>query len=154
MTHIRKLRVLPQTTPLHGTITVPGDKSISHRAVMFAALAGHESHQALAACGRYIGDSGGDACIRVVVTVDEAESAAWNLTVAGRGLDGLQPPDQPPDCRNAGTCMRLLAGIMAGQGICIGVGWHASVAQSADAASSSRCNKWARILPAVTTKHL
>ncbi|MCO5186888.1 MAG: 3-phosphoshikimate 1-carboxyvinyltransferase [Anaerolineae bacterium] len=116
MTHIRKLRVLPQTTPLHGTITVPGDKSISHRAVMFAALAEGTSHiRRWLPAGDTLATLAAMRALGVVVTVDEAESAAWNLTVAGRGLDGLQPPDQPLDCRNAGTCMRLLAGIMAGQ---------------------------------------
>jgi 3-phosphoshikimate 1-carboxyvinyltransferase len=51
----------------------------------------------------------------VQVEVTRQEAQAWDLVITGRGLHGLQPPAGPLDCRNAGTCIRLMAGIMAGQ---------------------------------------
>jgi 3-phosphoshikimate 1-carboxyvinyltransferase len=51
----------------------------------------------------------------VAIEVCEITPQSWDLQIEGRGLQGLQPPTQPLDCRNAGTCMRLLAGIMVGQ---------------------------------------
>ena len=51
----------------------------------------------------------------VVIEVDRHSPTAWNLVIEGRGLHGLKEPRQALDCGNAGTLMRLLAGIMAGQ---------------------------------------
>jgi 3-phosphoshikimate 1-carboxyvinyltransferase len=51
----------------------------------------------------------------VIITAGKRSQLAWDLTIEGRGLTGLQKPESALDCRNAGTCMRLLAGIMAGQ---------------------------------------
>ena len=110
------LRVYPQETPLKGETVVPGDKSISHRAVMLASLAEGES-----VVRRWLpaGDTGATLnamrALGVQIEVHEASVQAWDLRIQGRGLHGLQPPDGPLDCRNAGTCMRLLAGLMAGQ---------------------------------------
>lgn len=116
MTNRRKLHVFPQTTPLRGAIGVPGDKSISHRAVMFAALAeGTSQIRRWLPAGDTLATLAAMRALGVAIAVEETEPTAWNLTVTGRGLHGLQPPDRPIDCRNAGTCMRLLAGIMAGQ---------------------------------------
>lgn len=113
---MQALRITPQKRPLRGVITVPGDKSISHRAVMLAALAEGESHvrrwlpagdtQATLQAMRALG---------VNVAIDERSAQAWDLRVGGRGLNGLHAPAKPLDCRNAGTCMRLLAGVLAGQ---------------------------------------
>lgn len=110
------LRVYPQREPLRGRITVPGDKSISHRAVMLASLAQGQSDvrrwlpagdtQATLEAMRALG---------VQIVVHRHSDQAWNLQIAGRGLHGLQAPETALDCRNAGTCMRLLAGILAGQ---------------------------------------
>ena len=115
------LRVYPQHSPLKGNITVPGDKSISHRAVMLAALAEGESR-----VRRWLpaGDTQATLQIMRALGVEIAvaqqpgqagDAPAWDLQITGRGLQGLRAPDAPLDCRNAGTCMRLLAGIMAGQ---------------------------------------
>lgn len=49
------------------------------------------------------------------IHIDKTNPLAWNLTIPGRGLHNFQPPHQPLDSRNAGTCMRLLAGLLAGQ---------------------------------------
>lgn len=110
------LRVYPQSAPLQGTITVPGDKSISHRAIMLAALAdGHSVVRRWLPAGDTRATLGAMRSMGVDVRVDESSPQAWDLKIEGRGLHGLQPPAAALDCRNAGTCMRLLAGIMAGQ---------------------------------------
>ena len=97
---------------LHGQVRVPGDKSISHRVLLLAALAQGDSHvrgflssgdcQATVCCLRALG-----------IAVDETD--ATTLTVHGRGLHGLRPPSTPLDCQRSGTTMRMLSGIMAGQ---------------------------------------
>ncbi len=51
----------------------------------------------------------------VPITVDKKSPFAWDLQIEGQGLRGLKAPTTALDCRNAGTCMRLIAGIMAGQ---------------------------------------
>lgn len=99
--------------PLRGEITVPGDKSVSHRAVMLAAIAEGASRidgfleggdtRATAAIFRQLG-----------VRIDAPEDGV--RIVHGVGLHGLRPPEGSLDCGNAGTAMRLLAGLMAGQG--------------------------------------
>jgi 3-phosphoshikimate 1-carboxyvinyltransferase len=111
-----KLLVRPQKTPLRGTITVPGDKSISHRAVMLAALAqGTSIIRDWLPAGDTIATLDIFRALGVSISVDEKSPQAWDLQIEGRGLHGLQPPAATLDCRNAGTCMRLLAGILAGQ---------------------------------------
>ncbi len=110
------LLVHPQHTPLRGTITVPGDKSISHRAVMLAALAdGVSEIKGWLPAGDTIATLEAIQALGVEMQIDRSNPLAWNLTITGRGLHGLQPPSNALDCRNAGTCMRLLAGIIAGQ---------------------------------------
>lgn len=99
---------------LTGEITVPGDKSVSHRAIMFAALADGTSRiegflegedtRATAAIFRQLG-------VQIQAPSDGVR------IVHGVGIDGLQAPDAPLDCGNAGTGMRLLAGLLAGQGM-------------------------------------
>ena len=98
--------------PLHGALDVPGDKSVSHRAVMFAALADGTSRIEGFLEGE---DTRATAAIfaRLGVRIEAPEPNV--RLVHGVGLDGLQPPDGPLDCGNAGTGMRLLAGVLAGQ---------------------------------------
>lgn len=98
--------------PLRGTLTIPGDKSISHRSVMLAALADGistidgflegEDTRATAASFEKMG-------VRI-----ETPSPSRRV-VHGVGIDGLQAPAAPLDCGNAGTGMRLLAGLLAAQ---------------------------------------
>lgn len=110
------LLVRPQKTPLTGIVTVPGDKSISHRAVMLAALAeGISTVRNWLPAGDTLATLAAVQAMGVAVEIDKHSPTAWDLTIEGRGLRGLQPPDGPLDCRHAGTCMRLLAGIMVGQ---------------------------------------
>ena len=98
--------------PFRGRGRVPGDKSISHRALLLGALAGGDSHVSgflpSGDCRASID------CLRALgVEIDFHD--ATSLTVHGRGLHGLQKPTAPLNCVRSGTTMRLLAGILAGQ---------------------------------------
>ena len=95
---------------IKGTLKLPGDKSISHRALMFAALADgesrisnlstgtdvHSTRKCLEACGIDIRDDGDDAIVKGSL---------------------FSNPAEPLDCGNSGTTIRLLLGLLAGQGI-------------------------------------
>ena len=95
-----------------GHIAVPGDKSISHRAVLIGALGEGETH--VRGFGRSRDTESTVAAVRALgVQVDEP--AHDELVVHGLGLRGLQSPDEPIDAGNAGTLLRLLTGIVAGQ---------------------------------------
>jgi 3-phosphoshikimate 1-carboxyvinyltransferase len=98
-------------------VRVPGDKSISHRAVMLGALASGVSHiQGFLPSGDCLATV---ACMRALgVHVEELGPAGPDgqmLLVFGQGLHGLRPPQGELDCARSGTTMRLLAGILAGQ---------------------------------------
>ncbi|WP_420645781.1 3-phosphoshikimate 1-carboxyvinyltransferase [Candidatus Leptofilum sp.] len=112
----KQLLVRPQKTPLKGVISVPGDKSISHRAVMLASLAEGTSviHRWLPA-GDTLATLQIAQDLGVNIKIDKRSEVAWDLTIEGRGLHGWEPPKKPLDCQNAGTGMRLLAGLLAGQ---------------------------------------
>jgi 3-phosphoshikimate 1-carboxyvinyltransferase len=111
-----RLLVRPQTTPLSGTVAVPGDKSISHRAVMFASLAdGRTAIDNWLPAGDTLATLAAVQALGAGVTIERPSEQSWRLAVDGRGMHGLQSPAAAIDCGNAGTCMRLLAGIMAGQ---------------------------------------
>jgi 3-phosphoshikimate 1-carboxyvinyltransferase len=113
---MKKLLIQPQTGPLRGEVTVPGDKSISHRAIMLAALAeGTSTIRGWLPAGDTLATLEAFRALGVQIEVSRETTQAWDLTIEGRGLHGLQPPQGPLDCLNAGNCMRLMAGIMAGQ---------------------------------------
>jgi 3-phosphoshikimate 1-carboxyvinyltransferase len=97
---------------LVGHIAVPGDKSISHRAVLVGALSEGETH--VRGFGRSADTESTLAAVRALgVEVDEP--ADDELVVHGAGLRGLEAPAAPIDSGNAGTLLRLLTGILAGQ---------------------------------------
>ena len=97
---------------LVGHVAVPGDKSISHRAVLIGALCAGETR--VAGFGRSGDTESTLAAVRSLgVVVDEHD--VDTLTVHGVGLRGLSEPAGPIDCGNAGTLTRLLAGILAAQ---------------------------------------
>lgn len=99
-------------TALHGELSVPGDKSISHRAVMFAALADGSSRIDGFLEGE---DTRATARIFEQLGVNIETPSASTRIVHGVGVDGLKAPQQALDCGNAGTGMRLLAGLLAAQ---------------------------------------
>ncbi|HSF62649.1 MAG TPA: 3-phosphoshikimate 1-carboxyvinyltransferase, partial [Gaiellaceae bacterium] len=97
---------------LDGHVAVPGDKSISHRAVLVGALC--EGDVRVSGFGR---SADTEATIAVVreLGVEVVEEGVDSLRVRGVGLRGLVQPAASLDCANAGTLMRLAAGILAGQ---------------------------------------
>jgi 3-phosphoshikimate 1-carboxyvinyltransferase len=95
-----------------GHIAVPGDKSISHRAVLLGALT--EGETRIHGFGRS-GDTEATVDATRALSVKVEEVSADELLVHGVGLRGFRQPAEPIDCGNAGTLMRLLAGILAGQ---------------------------------------
>lgn len=105
-------RTVPPSSGLRGEITVPGDKSISHRSIMLGSLAegtttvhgflhGEDNHATLGAF-RAMG-----------VEVEELPGGV--LRIHGVGLDGLKEPGDVIDCGNSGTTIRLMTGLLAGQ---------------------------------------
>lgn len=101
---------------LRGEPTVPGDKSISHRALMLATLARGESRIEAAGDGADVRSTAA-ICAALGASVerlldDATGHAAYR--VVSPGVDGLRPPDAPLDCGNSGTSLRLFAGILAG----------------------------------------
>jgi 3-phosphoshikimate 1-carboxyvinyltransferase len=97
--------------PLRGTTSVPGDKSITHRAIILTALA-----NGVSTVVRYCR---GEDCLNTMralqalgVRIDESVE---ELRVYGKGLWGLTEPSGPIDCGNSGTGIRLLTGLLAGQ---------------------------------------
>lgn len=106
-----RLRVEP-AAGIAGAVAVPGDKSISHRSVLLAAISEGESR--ISGFGRSADTEATIGAARSL-GVRVYESDAETLRVFGAGLRGLQAPATPIDCRNAGTLMRLLPGILAGQ---------------------------------------
>lgn len=111
-----KVIVRCQTTPLRGCVSVPGDKSISHRALMLAALAeGRSTIRNWLPAGDTLATLEIIRALGVHVEIDKRGPTAWDLTVEGHGLRGLRRPGAALDCRNAGTAIRLFAGIMSGQ---------------------------------------
>ncbi len=99
-------------TSLRGTLAIPGDKSVSHRSVMFAALADGTS----TIDGFLEGDdTRATAAIFAQLGVRIETPSASQRIVHGVGVDGLRAAEGPLDCGNAGTGMRLLAGLLAAQ---------------------------------------
>ena len=96
---------------LQGSITIPGDKSITHRAIILSAIAEGESN--------IIGWLPAEDCRQTLnamramgISITEGENV---LQILGRGLLGLKEPGNFIDCGNSGTTMRILAGLLAGQ---------------------------------------
>lgn len=102
---------IKKQTNLKGTLTVPGDKSISHRAVMFGSLA-----RGTTRISHFL--EGADclstiSCFRKMgIEIDRNKD---EILVHGRGLHGLTAPTEILDVGNSGTTTRLISGILAGQ---------------------------------------
>ena len=98
---------------LGGSVRVPGDKSISHRALLFGAMAeGITTIDGLLPAEDPLSTA---ACLRAMgVTVSEIR-AGEPVTVHGVGLDGFAEPGDVLDCGNSGTTMRLMLGLLAGR---------------------------------------
>lgn len=105
------MKKMTRTTGLKGTLTVPGDKSISHRAIMFGSLAEGTTtiHGFLkgADCLSTI-----DCFRKMGIAIEEKDDTIY---VHGKGLHGLSKPEETLDVGNSGTTTRLISGILAGQ---------------------------------------
>ena len=96
---------------LHGKVSVPGDKSISHRCIMFGSIA-----EGITEVHNFLKGADCLATIRCFRTMGiEIEENADTIIVHGKGLHGLSAPKDVLDVGNSGTTTRLLSGILAGQ---------------------------------------
>ena len=96
---------------INGVVTVPGDKSISHRAAIIASIAEGGSQIKNFSTGEDCAST-----VRCLLQLGvQMEQNGANLFVRGVGTAGFRKPDEPLDCGNSGTTMRLLAGLLAGQ---------------------------------------
>lgn len=104
-------RVLQSKKPLRGEISVPGDKSIGHRAVIFGSIARGST--------RISNLSGGEDNQRTVRAFKDLgvkiSTEGETLYIEGKGWAGLTSPKNIIDCGNSGTTMRLLSGVLAGR---------------------------------------
>ena len=104
-------RVLQSKKPLRGEISVPGDKSIGHRAVIFGSIAHGLT--------RVSNLSGGEDNLRTVQAFKDLgvkiSIEGEKLHIAGNGWEGLTAPKDIIDCGNSGTTMRLLCGVLGGR---------------------------------------
>jgi 3-phosphoshikimate 1-carboxyvinyltransferase len=105
------LRIQP-SSGIRGELTLPGDKSISHRAVMIAAIADGDTHISGFLTGE---DTQNTAKAMQAMGIPVDGLGTERLVVHGKGLDGLSEPAGVLDLGNSGTGMRLLAGLLAGQ---------------------------------------
>ena len=104
-------KIINSKTGLKGTIKIPGDKSISHRAVMFGSLAKGDTE--------ITGFLRGDDCMSTIscfkklgIGIDVTDD---KVIVHGKGLKGLSAPKEPLDVGNSGTTIRLISGILSAQ---------------------------------------
>src|SRR5450432_2394645 len=103
-------RVSPATA-IAGSISLPGDKSISHRYAMIAAVAEGETHIRNFSTGADCHSTLD--CVRALGI--EVEGGGTGFTIRGKGLEGLRPPAADLDAGNSGSTIRMLSGILAAQ---------------------------------------
>ncbi|MFN6132058.1 MAG: 3-phosphoshikimate 1-carboxyvinyltransferase [Synechococcaceae cyanobacterium] len=109
---VQPLRLHP-SQGLRGRVRVPGDKSISHRALLFGAIAQGETRiEGLLPAEDPLSTA---ACLRAMGVAVTPIVAGEPVLVTGLGLDGLREPENVLDCGNSGTTMRLLLGLLAGR---------------------------------------
>jgi 3-phosphoshikimate 1-carboxyvinyltransferase len=103
-------RISPATS-IAGSISLPGDKSISHRYAMIAAIAEGETRISNYSTGADCHSTLG--CVRALGA--EVEGSGTEFLIKGRGLTGLRPPAADLDAGNSGSTIRMLSGILAAQ---------------------------------------
>ena len=105
-------RTLHPARTLRGEILTPGDKSISHRSIMFGSLA-----QGVTRVSGFLTGEDNLSTLKAFQAMGIAirQIGPFELEIDGRGLDGLQEPGDVLDCGNSGTTMRLMSGLLAGQ---------------------------------------
>lgn len=115
--------IFKKSTPLRGELAVPGDKSISHRAVMLGALA-----KGTTSVTNFLKSAD---CLSTISCFEkmgiEIEQLPSEILIHGKGLHGLNAPETILDAGNSGTTTRLLSGILAGQAFCTTLTGDASI---------------------------
>lgn len=106
-----KLFVEPADHPLSGTVAIPGDKSIGHRALLFSLL----SATPVRVRGLGDGADNGRSAKAITALGARIERDGDAFVITGTGLDGMRAPVAPIDCGNSGTTIRLMCGLLAGQ---------------------------------------
>lgn len=98
---------------LSGNLRVPGDKSISHRSIMFGSIADGTTHVS----GFLQGEDSLNTlrAFRAMGVEIDGPTAEGEVTIQGVGIDGLKAPSAPIDLGNSGTSIRLMSGLLAGQ---------------------------------------
>lgn len=121
----------PGSAPLIGTVRVPGDKSLSHRAVLFSAMAeGTSELTGVLDSADVRSTIAAVAALGARVELTEQPDGSLAGAVTGWGARGPVAPDAPIECGNSGTTTRLLMGVLAG--------WPISVTLVGDASLSAR----------------
>lgn len=104
------MRIFPAKR-IEGVVNVPGDKSVSHRAAMLAAMADGTTVIQNYATGRDCAST-----LKCLLELGvPIEASGTTVKISGVGKRGFRKPEGPLDCGNSGTTLRLLAGILAGQ---------------------------------------
>lgn len=103
-------QTIQKATSVRGEITCPGDKSLSHRAVILASVAEGTSKISGLSGASDVRDT-----VKCIKQLGVSIRGRKNLVIEGVGSDGLKAPDKPLDAGNSGTTMRLLAGLLAAQ---------------------------------------
>ncbi|MBY0122595.1 3-phosphoshikimate 1-carboxyvinyltransferase [Bacillus sp. S/N-304-OC-R1] len=108
---MKPIKLQTNISSLEGTIAIPGDKSISHRSIMFGAIAKGKT--------KVTNFLLGEDCLSTIscfkklgVCIEQEDN---QVVIEGKGIDGLQEPSQILDVGNSGTTIRLLMGILAGR---------------------------------------
>lgn len=107
---MEQLRIRGRARGLQGKMAVPGDKSISHRAIILGALA-----EGITEVSGYLRSEDCQRTLEAVRALGVEIQDGESLRVSGKGLHGLQEARDILDCGNSGTTLRLLTGVLAGQ---------------------------------------
>jgi len=106
-----KTLIIQPVGPLRGTVHLPGDKSITHRAFILGALGEGETTVS--------GYCRGEDCLNTLRAIQalgiQVNEESAQVMITGKGLWGMTEPSEPLDCGNSGTGMRLLSGVLSGQ---------------------------------------
>jgi len=104
-------RRISPASAISGSLSLPGDKSISHRYALIGAIAEGDTrirnYSTGADCHSTLG------CVRALGI--DVEGAGTEFVIHGKGLDGLRAPTKDLDAGNSGSTIRMLSGILAGQ---------------------------------------
>ncbi|HEX7667236.1 MAG TPA: 3-phosphoshikimate 1-carboxyvinyltransferase, partial [Polyangiaceae bacterium] len=110
------LLVHPAERALEGSVPIPTDKSIGHRALLFSALAnGTSTIRKFAGGEDNVSTANALRAMGVGIDMSEPANGSREVTVRGVGIFGLTKPEGPLDCGNSGTTMRLFCGLLAAQ---------------------------------------